>query len=470
MINKNPDPSTNPQPLFTAEESNWQDLSRMAAFIATLGFGFVIATIYLVFFLIYISNKLSLTNPSKFVGIMIIVAVFIVLIVPIVLEFIGLRIISGFSKNFTKSFYNIPDEINVASLIQRRVFGVPPMPKSLSMVITYPFILVMGDKLDDKFSWAYSLGGPAKLIIYDGYAVYLERGGKFSRVVGSGIAFLERYETVRDIIDLHPQIKELPIDCWTKDGIKLKVHVRLEYQILSAENSATPQAEAAPESEKRVYPFYAKAVQKAVETASVAVWLGNVGNDGKPEKYDWVAGVYGNVEGHIRTHIRSNTINDLLRADAAGQTELLLSPEFNELLYEMVNKGIEDNPGIVERLGARLINLQILKVEKDDLIDDQWRKNWSAEWKSLNTITAGEAEAYKIRTIEKAHAEAQKDMILAIAGSLENMNEQEMREPLLLSLSGMLENSLVDPYVRAALPKETLETLEKLQDYLQPKE
>jgi hypothetical protein len=99
-------------------------------------------------------------------------------------------------------------------------------------------------------------------------------------------------------------------------------------------------------------------------------------------------------------------------------------------------------------------------------VSDQWEKNWGAEWKSLNVITAGEAEAYKIRAMEKAHAEAQKDLIMTIASSLEKMDPQQMREHLLLSLSGMLENSLVDPYVRAGLPKETMETLQKLQEYL----
>ena len=102
-------------------------------------------------------------------------------------------------------------------------------------------------------------------------------------------------------------------------------------------------------------------------------------------------------------------------------------------------------------------------------MDRQWAENWEAEWKSLNTITEGEAKAYSIRALEKARAEAQKDMILAIAESLEGVDAQHMREPLLLSLSGMLENSLVDTFVRASLPKEAMETLEKLQNFLQDK-
>jgi hypothetical protein len=47
------------------------------------------------------------------------------------------------------------------------------------------------------------------------------------------------------------------------------------------------------------------------------------------------------------------------------------------------------------------------------------------------------------------------------------MDAQKMSESLLLILSGMLENSLVDPYVRAALPREMLETLEKIKTILE---
>jgi hypothetical protein len=466
MINKNPDQPINTQPVYTAEESNWQDLRRIAAFIVTLGFGFVVATIYMAFFLLYLSNNPSLLHTSKFVWILILVASFIVLILPIILEFISLKIVSGLSRKFTETFYNISSEANVAQLIQRRVFGVPPMPSFLSTIITYPFIVVDKDKIDDKFSWAYSLGGPAKLIVYDGFAVYLERGD-FPRVVGSGIAFLERYETIRDIIDLRPQIKEIETDAWTKDGIKLKIHIHLECQIQSSKDTESSQ-----ESEKRIYPFYATAVQAAVETAAV-----RLDKDGQPEKYDWVAGVCGNIEGHIRLHVYGHTIDQLLRGETYNQPKpeiaqqnfledekektatQLLSTELRDLIQVRVNKDIE-------RLGARLINLQIIKVDKSIIVDQQWAENWSAEWKSINAITAGAAEAYKIRILEKAHAEAQKDMILAISESLENLDEREMRERLLLSLSGMLENSLVDPYVRAALPKETLETLENLHTYL----
>ena len=208
-----------------------------------------------------------------------------------------------------------------------------------------------------------------------------------------------------------------------------------------------------------MYPFYDKAVQAAVETASV-----RLGKEGQPEKYDWVAGVCGSIEGHIRMHVYGNTINDLLRGtldeqaypDTARQSfretdngkpsTQLLSTDLRDLIQARVNKDIE-------RLGARLINLQVTDVDKSSIVDNQWIENWEAEWKSVNTITAGEATAYQIRVQEKAHAEAQKDMILAITESLEKMDAQKLREPLLLSLSGCLKTVLLIPTFEQLFPK-----------------
>jgi hypothetical protein len=473
MKNKGSNLSTNPKPIYKAEEADQQDSHRQTILIVISSLGIGIAMTYLAFFGIYLNSKFSLMYRGKSLEILILIAGFIVFIFPVLLEFVSLKYIRENFKKFTKSFYNISDEIDIEPLIQRKLFGLPRENPTASTPSS-SFIVVNSDKLDDKFSWVYSLGGPIKLIIYDGYGVYLERGGKFSRVIGSGIMFLERYETVRDIIDLRPQVKELKIDAWTKDGIELTLHVRVECQILSAEDAESSQKmDASPEAEKRFYPFYDKAVQSAVETAAV-----RLNNDGQLEKYDWIAGVCGNLEGYIREHVYSNTINNLLRDEEINQKKMgtrvqqfqsinngqpatrLLSTELRNLLREKVNTD-------VKRLGARLVDLQIAGVERSFIVDHQWEKNWRVEWESINTITAGEAEAYKIRTIETAHAEAQKDMILAIARGLEKVAPQHMSEPLLLSLSGMLEHSLVDPYVRAVLPRETLETLEKIKTILE---
>jgi hypothetical protein len=96
----------------------------------------------------------------------------------------------------------------------------------------------------------------------------------------------------------------------------------------------------------------------------------------------------------------------------------------------------------------------------------QQEEYWKAEKEGIATIIDGQAKAYNIRTREKARADAQRDIILAIADGLEKNENKQFAEPLLLSLSGILDESLKDPLTRAYLAKETLETLEMLQKIL----
>lgn len=464
MTNQAPNQPDPAQPSYTAEDSNWQDLNRRFIFIVIFIFGILVVTLYLGLFLFYQYQRLQAGASSEWWmavyksgargGMVILVLGFVILFIPTVLELVSLTRISGLAEQFTRAFYAVPDVTDVRDLIQRRAFGVPPVPRLLSNFFSYPFIVVQEDRLNDKDAWAYYLGGPAKLIVYDGRAVYLERGGKFSRVVGSGIGFLERYETVKEIVDLHPQVKEFDIKAWTKDGIKLKLSVRLECQMLSAEDLTSSPIAPSQQAEKRNYPFQAASIQKAVEATSLYSDA-----DGHSQKYDWVARVYENVDYHIRLHVYSHTINQLLYGENNNPDNELISTEFREQVQKDVNQDIQ-------KIGARLISLQIQKVETPQEVDQQWAENWRSEWIRSNTIREGKSKADTIRMQEIAHSETQKEMILTIARSLENMDEQEMREHLILSLSDMLEKSLVDPFVQANLPKETLETLDKLQNYL----
>ena len=78
----------------------------------------------------------------------------------------------------------------------------------------------------------------------------------------------------------------------------------------------------------------------------------------------------------------------------------------------------------------------------------------------------GEAKAFRIRTHEKARADTQRDLIMAIAEGLEKNKDGQFSEPLLLSLSGVLDKSVKDPSDRAYLASYALETLEQLKKLL----
>ena len=145
-------------------------------------------------------------------------------------------------------------------------------------------------KSDQWPAWiARNLGGPLLLIVFDGCALYLERGNRFSRIVGPGdkVPFLEWYETIKYVVDLRPKVREDKFDVWTKDGIKIEIKARIECRIGDPKKKD-------PDG-KLVYPFDPIAVQKAIERYALR-WP--TCPEGEPAEFTWIDAVWGQVTGH----------------------------------------------------------------------------------------------------------------------------------------------------------------------------
>ena len=310
------------------------------------------------------------------------------------------------------------------------------------------YLVIRSTKLDPPVHWSTWLGGPTFLIINDGYAAYLERCNCFSRVVGSGIpiAYLDARETIRTIVDLRPQVREADVNAWTNDGIKFKIRVRVEFQI--DPGPAQKQAKV-----KLVYPLNADAVRKAVEFTAVRL------RDGKFEESDWRDGTVGSINGLLAHHIYSFHFDELFMNNE-GHGQILSTQVMNSLL-EKANKHLR------EAAGVRVLSIQIIEIAIPAEIRQQRLNVWGAKKDSMVSRIQGEAQAYKIRTNEEARARAQRDLIVAIAKSLGNVDAAHFPdEPLLMSLSGILDQGLGDPLVQTYMARGTLDALKKLKDLL----
>ena len=123
------------------------------------------------------------------------------------------------------------------------------------------------------------------------------------------------------------------------------------------------------------------------------------------------------------------------------------------------------NLGLIE-YGARISNLQITNFTIPEEVNQQRIQTWEAERQSLASITVGQTKAYEIREREKARAEAEQEIIASIAKDMEKIDFDRLQETILLSLSGILDQSLSDPFTRTLVTNETLDTLEKLKKLL----
>jgi len=108
----------------------------------------------------------------------------------------------------------------------------------------------------------------------------------------------------------------------------------------------------------------------------------------------------------------------------------------------------------------------VLETILPEAVEKHQKEYWMAEKQSVAKIADGRTKAFRIREQEEARADAQYDMILELAKGLNKNQNGRFVEPILLSFARVLDQSLQDPLMRAYLAKETLDTLEQLQEIL----
>lgn len=354
---------------------------------------------------------------------------------------------------FMKEFYLPPEHINLAKLIQYRLNGVPNLPPPLNLLFRFDYILAKEGELAKPDQWpAWSsqfLGGPLILIVFDGCALYLERGNRFSRVIGPGRGspFLEWYERIKYVVDLRPKVKEGAVDVWTKDGIKVHFEVKIECRIGDPRKRNS--------DSNLVYPYDPVAVKKAIERHSVR-WLPDR-QSGKPTEFNWIDAAWGQVTSVLPNYIGARMLDDLFIADRQGGQ--ILSAEAMQDIFKQLNEN-------TQKFGVYVMDFQVSKVILPAEVEAALKELWKADKQSHITIKQGESKALGIREQEEARARAQHDLVVKIAEGFLKTKNKNYTEPLLLTFSRILDESLDDPLMRAYLANETIETLNKIKDML----
>lgn len=357
-----------------------------------------------------------------------------------------------FAASFFNDFHHPPEGVDPAELIKYRLNGKIKLPPPFNMLSQFKYIMAKEGEIAKSDQWpawmARALGGPLLLIVFDGCALYLERGNRFSRVVGPGdkAPFLEWFETIKYVVDLRPKVQDGKFDVWTKDGIKIEIKARIECRIGDPKKKDPDGV--------LVYPYDPNAVKKAIERYALK-WP--TCPEGEPAEFTWIDAAWGQVTGIVPSYIGSRMLDDLFIAKRNGGQ--ILSPNAIHEIFEKLN-------GATNGFGVYITDFQIFETKLPEVVEKHQREFWQAEKQSATTIIDGQSKAYRIRAREKARADAQYEIILAIAEGLKKNKDGEFTEPVLLSLSGVLDVSLREPLTRAYLAKETLDTLEQLQNIL----
>jgi regulator of protease activity HflC (stomatin/prohibitin superfamily) len=271
------------------------------------------------------------------------------------------------------------------------LFGIPwPLP--------YPYALITEGGVRErdrrKFLAHRQLGGPGRLIIFNDSAVVLERHGRVTRTAGPGAVFLERFERIREIIDLRPQIKTLPAEqaiVVTRDGILVGTEITVRFQI----KRGTPTAPEKP------YPVD-DAMLMAAATAP-AVRIGP--NPGQRMISGWRDRVLRNVDSTLRDIVAGKTLDELFEpADPYKDPR-------EEIRCELLAQLTKSSAAF----GAEVLDIVLGPFKPvNPEVERQRLATWQATRQAEDRVKEACGEAQAMLTRESAYAYAQLEMMLAI--------------------------------------------------------
>ncbi len=434
MKSMNSSDPAQPQKAYTEHKGFADSLKRTGGLLIPVIVGPLRPIFYAIFYLLNLLSRAQADNLPRDTQIQYTVMGIILIFTPIIFAGFIFKFMLKNAGAFLKTFHNLPDSINIKEVVGLRVFGRIPTPPPLSTLVKFPTVTAKDGKCDPLENWHTAIGGPVKLKIEPGNAVYLEREDRFSRVAGQGNEFMELHEKIKAVVNVGPESKTFEVSAWTKDGIKLDIKVKGEYFLGQFERNE--------QSENLLIPFDPTAIRNAVEQTLIS---------GK-EGHEWIEGSIGKTKGALSSHISNRHLEEIFMED----NRLFTKPTMDDLLAN-INESLQSS-------GVSLSHFQITNVEMQKEITDQRLETWETVYKTHEILTDSEIKARHIREHEKVRAEIQRDLILTLANGLDRMDSNNFPEPLLLSISTLLDQNMTDPMVRANLAKESLETLEKMQE------
>lgn len=412
------------------ENAYWDDLTRFLTFSFFLGINIAVIMIYVT----YTSNAKSW--PLRHSLLIIVIAVTILILIVISL----LRL----SKALLIELYKPEADQSLNRIILRRLFGIP-VPPFLKDLFKHTKLIIKDGRLNHLNHPVTWLGGPVVLMIMDNSAVYLERGNRFSRVVGSGRAFVHRNEIVRHVIDLRKKDRSGKVSAWTKDGIRVNVELQLTYQI-KLEKSIDS-------IDMRDFPVDPIATKQAIEATAV-----RYDKDHGPVEFDWLDGAWGRTIGILTKFISGHNIDELIREDSEKGKTVSSFVEKN-LLTELNRE--------LEKIGVNAKNPHIKSINYPERVKNLLREVWAAERRSISRIEEGKSHANQLRIQLETKLEAQRGRIQAIVNSLENMSDEQFAQHFSLSVTSDIGLNSGDSTVRVQMTNLILELLAQFKDLTQ---
>jgi hypothetical protein len=368
---------------------------------------------------------------------------------------LGLAAVLGASAAFVRDVYSVPNWRPALGYVWLLLFGRAPfslfdLKPSATPFAPYPFITVQHGRIEEEYkdTLLARLGGPGNAVIFNDSAVFLERFGRFTRVAGPGQVFLQRFERIREVLDLRPQERSSMAKALTKDGIPVQTEIQVRFQL------ARPPASLVRPEPDVPHPVYKWALIHAGQCHLRAV---NV-DSGEESIARWPERASG-VGGTMRALIAEYRLDELLEPYEPGRDP---RREIAQRLHQKLKDGARN-------FGAQILEVRMGALEPTmEEVKEERITSWQVAWKSeaRKKEAMGTAEAIRERGLARAYA--QMEIILTLTREFQQLIEQDIAlsaEFIGLRFIEALRQALSHPG-GAFLPREALRTLDFLQQLI----
>lgn len=328
---------------------------------------------------------------------------------------LGLAAVLGTSVAFVRDIYEAPDWPSALQIVWMFLFGRAPSslldlkPSDIPWA-PYPSVTVQQGRIDEEqeSSPLVRLGGPGKVIIFNDSAVFLERFGRFTRVAGPGMIFLQRFERIREVLDLRPQERTFTAKALTRDGIPVQTEVQVRFQL------ARPPVELLAPSPEVPYPVYRWALTRAGRCHNRLVDA----ESGEEKVSGWADQV--GIGGATRAIIAGYRLDELLEPYEPGRDP---RQEIARQLHEKVD-------GVARNVGAEVLEVRMGALETTvEEVQRERVASWQAAWSSQAQQEKAKGEAEAIREWGEACAQAQMEIIVNLAQEFQEAIERDVVPP-----------------------------------------
>ena len=240
-------------------------------------------------------------------------------------------------------------------------------------------------------------GGPGRFKIPVGHAAVTEHNGRYYRTLDAGSHLLDNFEHIHAVLDLRPQHRNnLEVLLQSREGLDVTADVSVTFRISTGSSPVTPQ---------QPYPYDPIAVRK-LAYSQINLPENRVGS--------WEGSALGTVTGILRKTVMAFSLDELLQDT---QTEI----GAHLTIRRQVEREARD------KLHSQGIDLQRVRIGRFGFLDDVTSQHiayWSTYWDSQAELAKADGEAIALEEMEIARAEAEMEMIKAIAGGVQQARQQ----------------------------------------------